>query len=364
MPTPAYTLFDSLSVALATFLGTPIAGTILMAVNYRRLQEGGKAAAAVAIGVVATILAIVFGNIIPGAFSTIIAVGLLLTIRSCAQSLQGPAVTQHVSQGGTLGSRWAAAGVGIAVLAVLAGGVFAVLMARQLTRGSKVTIGAHDEVIYTSPATKAEAKMVGEKLKSIGYFTDKGVTVFLSKDQAGPVVSFTVKEGSWNKPEMVNAFEEIGSEMAPLMGGDTIRVRMVNAARETKMETTAGKVMIGSKNESFFSGSSPRHRRPGPWPGAHRRRIPCGQRRRRAVFERRRHGDFLRRRPGRMGKARKHYPLRKHRTEGGIVGGGASRQPPACWISGLFPRNKWSSNVTAPRQAPHAGSTIRGNFIK
>ncbi len=255
VPTPAYTLFDSLSVALATFLGTPIAGTILMAVNYRRLQEGGKAAAAVAIGVVATILAIVFGNIIPGAFSTIIAVGLLLTIRSCAQSLQGPAVTQHVSQGGTLGSRWAAAGVGIAVLAVLAGGVCAVLMARQLTRGSKVTIGAHDEVIYTSPATKAEAKMVGEKLKSIGYFTDKGVTVFLSKDQAGPVVSFTVKEGSWNKPEMVNAFEEIGSEMAPLMGGDTIRVRMVNAARETKMETTAGKVMIGSKDEIFFSGS-------------------------------------------------------------------------------------------------------------
>ncbi len=255
--TPAYTLFDSVSVALATLLGTPIAGTILMAVNYRRLQEGGKAAAAVAIGVVATILAIVFGNMIPTTFSTIVAVGLLLTTRSCAQSLQGPAVTQHVSQGGTLGSRWAAAGVGIAVLAVLFCAVFVVLTGRQfMNQGAKVTVGAHDEVFYSGSATEAEAKLVGDKLKSIGYFKDRGVTVFVSKDQGGPVISFTVKDGSWNKPDMINAFEEIGSEMAPLLGADTIKVRMVNASREVKMELNAGEVMIGTKDEIFFSGNA------------------------------------------------------------------------------------------------------------
>jgi hypothetical protein len=106
-PPPSYSLFDSVSVAIATLFGSPIAGTILMAVNYHRLGKGGKAVAAVAIGLAATILAGLFGYRIPTALSSIIAIGLLLLTKSCAVALQGPAVTQHVSQGGKLGSRWA-----------------------------------------------------------------------------------------------------------------------------------------------------------------------------------------------------------------------------------------------------------------
>ena len=38
-PIPGHTLFDSTSVAIATFLGSPLAGTGLMALNYRRMGE-------------------------------------------------------------------------------------------------------------------------------------------------------------------------------------------------------------------------------------------------------------------------------------------------------------------------------------
>src|ERR1039458_3599226 len=64
-PIPAYTLFNADSVGLATFLGTPIAGGILMAVNYRRLGKGGKAAAVLLIALLVTALALVFGYLVP-----------------------------------------------------------------------------------------------------------------------------------------------------------------------------------------------------------------------------------------------------------------------------------------------------------
>ena len=228
-----------------------------MAVNYRRLQKGGKAAAAVAVGIAATILAILFGNLLPAALSTTIAIGLLLLTRSCAQVLQGPAVTQHVSAGGKLGSKWAAAGIGIAVLALLFAGIFFVKWELDVADNTpKVTFGTQDAVFYSGSATKADAQLVGKKLKSIGYFTDRGANVFLSKDSGGAVVAFVVTEGSWNKPEMVNAFEEIGSQVAPLMGSPTIKVRMINTTRATKMEMTAGEVIVGTKDEVFYSGSA------------------------------------------------------------------------------------------------------------
>ncbi len=257
-PIPAYTLFDSGSVTLATFFGSPIAGTILMAVNYRRLGKEINAAVAFLTGLAVTILAILCGNLIPPSASGALAIGLLVAMRSSAQALQGPAVQQHVSQGGKLGSRWAAFGIGVAVLVAIAAVIFVAVVGLQVASisSSKVTIGTNDVVYYSGSATKEDAQVLGEKLKNIGYFTDKGVNVLLSKDKGDTVVSFVVKEGAWNQPEMISAFEEIGRQIAPSIGGFPIKVRLVDSQRETKKELTAGKVIIGTKDEIYYFGSA------------------------------------------------------------------------------------------------------------
>src|SRR5579862_1094441 len=202
-PVPPFKLFDSTSVAIATLLGSPVAGTLLMGINYHRLGKGGKAAAAIVIGLVATIVAIIFGNLVPYAFSSAVAIGLLLTTRSCAQALQGPAVSEHVAQGGRLGSRWAATGIGVAFLAAIFGVIFLVTFARQtkqqtMSENAKVIIGTKDAVYYSGSAREQDAKALGDKLKEIEYFADRGVTVLLSKEKGHFVVSFVVKEGVWN----------------------------------------------------------------------------------------------------------------------------------------------------------------------
>jgi hypothetical protein len=246
-----------MSVGLATLLGSPIAGALLMGANYRRLGKGGQAVGAVAIAVAVTVLAVVFGNLIPLTFSTAVGIGLLLATKSLAQVLQGPDVTQHVSAGGKLASRWAATGVGVVMMAVILGGIFLFVYAQEvLSYGTKMTFGSKDVIYYSGSATAAEASMVGEKLKNIGYFSDHGFTVFLSKDKGGPVVSFVVKEGAWNKPDKVIAFEDIGANLAPLLHAAPLKVRMIDTSREIKKDLTAGKAIIGTKDEVYYFGSA------------------------------------------------------------------------------------------------------------
>ena len=97
---------------------------------------------------------------------------------------------------------------------------------------------------------------MGEKLKTLGYFTDRGVSVFLSKDKTGAAVSFVVKEGTWDKAEYVTTFEEIGGQLVPVLGAESIKVRMVNTSQDVKKEVTVGKIIIGTKDAVYFFGSA------------------------------------------------------------------------------------------------------------
>lgn len=257
-PVPAYTLFDAKSVTIATLLGAPVAGTILMAVNYRRLGKEVNAAVAFLAGLAVTILAIVSGNLIPAGMLYAVPVILLVVTRGIAQATQGPAVQQHVSSGGKLGSRWIAFGIGIGSLVVIVAGVAVLLVVQQVSTiaSSKVTIGTSDSVYYYGTATKEDAQVLGDKLKSIGYFGDRGVTVVLTKNKGNTIVSFAVKDGTWDKPEMVFAFEDIGRRIAPSVGGFPIQVRLTNTKLETKKQMTAGKAIIGTKDEIYYFGSA------------------------------------------------------------------------------------------------------------
>ena len=71
-------------------------------------------------------LVIAFGSHVPPYATTGVAIGLLVATVNLAKTLQGAAVEQHVSRGGRLGSRWAVAGLGVILLAVILGGAFLV----------------------------------------------------------------------------------------------------------------------------------------------------------------------------------------------------------------------------------------------
>jgi hypothetical protein len=252
--TPSYRLFDSTSIALATFLGSPVAGAGLMALNYRRMGRGSNAVSAFIGGVAVTAAAIGFGYWIPQYAGGAVAIVLVVAVKNCAKALQGDAVEEHVRNGGKLASRWIASGLGLAMLALIFAGVFMVVLARE--PGSKIVVGSRDDIYYSAAATKQDASTLGEALKTAGYFRDQGASVLLSKGKDGAIVSFLVKEGAWQQPEIVLGFEEIGRQIAPSVGGFPIKVRLVNSSRDTMTELIVGKVIIGTKDEIYYFGES------------------------------------------------------------------------------------------------------------
>jgi hypothetical protein len=248
---PRYKLFDPTSVGLAAFLGSPIAGTALMGINYRRLRRPGAATAAIVTGIAVTGLVIACARWIPQWATFAVGLALFLGTYNSAKVLQAPLVARHEQMGGQTVSRWVATGVGLIALAAWVG---VVLFPTGL--GSKVLVGTKDNVYYSGLATKQDAKALGDALKADGFFTDRGATVLLSKGNDGTVVSFVVQDGIWEQPDMVAGFEEVGRQVAPSVGGFPIKVRLANTLQQTKKEVTVGRLLVGTKDHVYYLGSA------------------------------------------------------------------------------------------------------------
>src|SRR5215471_590850 len=118
-PIATAALYHYRAIIGATVLGSPIAGAVLMAVNYRRL---GKpiAAAAVLVGgfaLVALILLMTSGATLE-VQSKASAFGVA-TMALVAKLLQRKYVQEHVSTGGSLASGWDAFGIALVCLILI-----------------------------------------------------------------------------------------------------------------------------------------------------------------------------------------------------------------------------------------------------
>src|SRR5437763_278868 len=100
---PPYRLYDRQSVALATFLGTPIAGGVLLASNYRRLGRSQPALLSLLLAVLGTALLVAIGMMLPSKTPGFpIAIGVVVAMSALAKSLQGSAIEAHTRAGGAL----------------------------------------------------------------------------------------------------------------------------------------------------------------------------------------------------------------------------------------------------------------------
>jgi len=251
---PRYKLFDVANITLAAFLGGPLAGSILLGVNYQRLGDQGKAWSSYLCGAAVMAAACGLGFVIPHGVQYPIAIGLIAAMRQVAERLQGPAIAKHVDAGGKLATKWIGFGVGMAFLTLVVGLVLLPLLP-SLTK-SKVTIGSQDQIFYTGTATKAEAQALGDSLKTQGLLQDIGANVFLNKGSDGTTISIILKEGMWNKAGMLETFEDIFRRAAPTVGGLPIHVKLLNGEKEVQKEGTVGRVAIGSGDAVVYKGTA------------------------------------------------------------------------------------------------------------
>lgn len=121
-------LFSVGQIVLATLLGAPLAGCLLLAANYRQLGKSAAAWQAVAAGIVSTIVLMIVSFWLPEKFpGSLLPAVYCVTMRQTVIQLQGGAIDNYLKDGGK-GSWAIAVAIGIVSLIVILGIVFGFVM--------------------------------------------------------------------------------------------------------------------------------------------------------------------------------------------------------------------------------------------
>ena len=235
---PAIRLYDHRSVGVATFFGSPLAGAALMAINYRRLGRSRAAAWAILAGLLATAALIALAMLTSSDWMKPLPIGLTFAMAYAAKGMQGAAIDQHVQQGGGLISRWAAFGIGMAGLVAVCSVIVAIVFVQQPSAPKKLIVGTKDEIYYSGQAKEADARALGKALQTTGFMADRGVSVFLNREQTEFTLSFVIKEGLWDDAATVAGFEQLTRDVAPALGGLPLKMRLLDTEENVKKEST------------------------------------------------------------------------------------------------------------------------------
>ena len=101
---------------------------------------------------------------------------------------------------------------------------------------TEVAAGTRDRVSYSGQATATDAAALVKALQSCGFFKGLGSLVFLTKDSAGPEVSFYMSDGSWNDPRAVAYLRDVSRKIAVSVGGPPLKVHLIDSGRQERME--------------------------------------------------------------------------------------------------------------------------------
>jgi hypothetical protein len=129
-PSPVGVLYSPRQIALAAFLGSPIAAAWFFHRNFLTLHDDQRAWRAISFGVAATAAVVALALVLPPQFPKPL-LPLLYTaaIDIYASTLFRKRLEEHISVGGRKGSWWMVVGIGLFALLV----VFGVLLAMVST---------------------------------------------------------------------------------------------------------------------------------------------------------------------------------------------------------------------------------------
>ncbi len=261
---PAYRLYDVAAIGIAAFFGGPLAATILMSSNYRKLGQGSNGLLALVLGAAASV-GVIYMAVKTTANPAIAEVVLLVCTVLAAKQLQEDAIKTHVAWGGQLYSKGRAIGIAIVTSLALGGALIGYLVysgqwqsfgAKYGVGQTMVTIGTKDQVIYSGTATQADATALGNALKAAGFFQDAGVTVALNKGTSGTTIGFDVQDGAWNKAGTLETFEEIGRGVASSVGGLPIQVQLLSTTQTLEKSGIVGEVDFGGGDAVIYEGTA------------------------------------------------------------------------------------------------------------
>jgi hypothetical protein len=218
----------------ATFLGGPLGGAWLLALNYQRLAQPGKARATIGVAVLATVAALLVAFALPGPTSPL-AIGLVVAMHWIAKGLQGAAYNRHVALGGSVGSSWRAAGVGLLAAAI----TFSAIVGIALLDTPPEIVAGNGNVRYTGGATRAEAQGVGDELVAQHYGAGHRFSVELTRDRGRSVVELAVEDFVFSDSDVQIKFHELAEPLSKrAFGGSQVDIWLTDGEFKPHVKLT------------------------------------------------------------------------------------------------------------------------------
>lgn len=122
-------LYSPRQVAIASFIGSPVAACWFFAKNYRRLGDPKMATQCLLWGIIGTVLVILLAFQLPDRFpNQIIPLAYTFGLFQASKRAHGSLVEQHLSAGGKLGSWGGIIGVSVLFLLLVVSLVFGVML--------------------------------------------------------------------------------------------------------------------------------------------------------------------------------------------------------------------------------------------
>lgn len=209
---PLYSLYSPRQVALATFLGTPLAGCWLVARNFKKLGSPRSGWAILVLGLAwaAGLCGLAIIDKLPG----MVSLGSIPAMVLLMRGIQGDDLDRHTSLGGRRTSWAYAVGAGVASLAILFSVVVGVALAHALiTEPPSVAAPNGSDVSYTSGATEADAMRLRDALTEMKYF-DNPASVQVHREADRWVVTYTVQDSALRETKHGQAFADLSDEVS------------------------------------------------------------------------------------------------------------------------------------------------------
>lgn len=237
-------------VILATLLGSPVAGSLVISASYR--NRGNRTAANNWLMVAFTLLVflvlasyIIGPDIHEAPLFAGIAMGLAphLIFTLVMYYIAREALPNREESSNREGSGrhpgLKAIGIGltcgIIITAILIGVGYVSVEENTIDLGDRLELG-NDEVYYEDSVSRAEAERLGAFLQETGYFTDNGASVQLKKEPDAYILSWALKDDAWKDNEVISEFRTAGEAVsAQVFNGDPVITQLCDNTMEVKL---------------------------------------------------------------------------------------------------------------------------------
>lgn len=193
-------LFSVPQVVVATVLGSPVAGSVLLWMNYRRAgRPGGSVMLAIGLGMTGGLVAL--GEVLPDKMAMLVSIAGVVGMWQVAQRVV-PSLKQGRETDGDAG--WGAPiGIAFALLAVIVGALLAYTM---VTLPPSISAGDDADIQYVNGATETDAQDVKAALAKVNLMPPRGWTVRVERDGQSLALKFMMTEGAWDEKRVVEDF--------------------------------------------------------------------------------------------------------------------------------------------------------------